>query len=77
LTAAAAGGRVNETVEDQKDKKIHRSAFQIALMEFVIIFGCALGWHIVRKTGESIFDPLGEAAIAAGLLYFWERDKKP
>jgi hypothetical protein len=68
---------VNGIVEDRSNKKIHRSAFQIALMEFVIIFVCALGWHIVRKTRESIFDLLGEAAIAAGLLYFWERDKKP
>lgn len=68
---------MNEIAEHGSDKKIHRSAIQIALMEFVIIFVCALGWHIVRKTGESIFDLLGEAAVTAGLLYFWETDRKP
>jgi hypothetical protein len=68
---------VNGIVDDKSDKNVHRSAIQTALLEFLIIFVCALGWNVVRKTGQSVFDMLGEAAIAAGLLYFWQREHKP
>ena len=68
---------MNGIIEGHGDKKVHRSAFQVALIEFLIIFVCALGWNFLRKTGQSVIDLLGEAAITAGLLYFWERDRKP
>ena len=59
--------------EDPDDDRIldPRSAARLAIREFAIIFLCAMGWHLLRKTGDSVLDIFGEAALTALLLFFW------
>ena len=57
---------------------VRRSPIQIALVEFVMIFVTILCWNFVRKTGESVLDSFGVAAVTAVLLlYFWKREHNP
>jgi hypothetical protein len=63
--------------KDQSEAVVRRSPFQIALVEFAIIFVSALCWNFVRKTGESVLDSFGVAVVTAVLLYFWERERNP
>ena len=64
-----------ESERTEDGEKVRRSAFQIALIEFVIVFGSAVCWNLVRKTEESVFDSFAIAVITAVFLYFWERER--
>jgi hypothetical protein len=51
------------------------SAFQAALIEFVLVFVGAFCWNHFRKIGESLMDTLGVAALTAILLYVFHRSE--
>jgi hypothetical protein len=52
-----------------------RSASRTALIEFLIVFVSEICWNFFRKTGQSIFDSFGIAAITAVFLYVWMRER--
>jgi hypothetical protein len=64
-----------ESERPEAGTKVRRSAFQIALIEFVMVFASALCWNLVRKTGESVLDAFGVAVLTAVFLYIVERQR--
>jgi len=52
-------------------KQVRRSASWTALVEFLIVFVSEICWNFFRKTGQSVFDSFGIAAITAVFLYVW------
>jgi hypothetical protein len=64
-----------ESERREERTKARRSALQIGLIEFVIVFASALCWNLVRKTGESVLDSFGVAVITAVFLYIVERQR--
>ena len=59
----------SENTEDNLGNK--RPAWKTTLIEFAVIFVVSVCWNLGRKTGESIVDAFGIAAITAILLYFF------
>jgi hypothetical protein len=66
----------SESNQGRLVKKSRQSAHRIAILEFVTVFVSALCWNFFRKTGESIFDSFGIAAVTALLLYVFERERE-
>jgi hypothetical protein len=65
----------HETKSDDHGPKSRLSPFQIALVEFFIVFLSGLLWNLLRKTGESIVDSFGVAVVTAVFFYFVERER--